>query len=173
MTHPDTPDEAVKESQEPSVQESPEGSEEGSPKESVFGRMKGKALEMKSSVKDKIADISEAGMDKLREMLAEVNDILPFLRELGYSVDGLQVGIGLIPTVAIDIGGLTKTMAPETYARILEEQKERALLVAIIKTLQTTSAVQQKIKLIQMQSDDATITLGIPPKVTLKFKKDA
>jgi hypothetical protein len=40
-----------------------------------------------------------------------------------------------------------------------------------LRTLQTTSSWQQKIHFIDMGCDQATITLGIPPKITLKFAK--
>ena len=37
--------------------------------------------------------------------------------------------------------------------------------------LQTTSSWQQKIHIMGMGCDRATITLGIPPKISLKFDK--
>lgn len=128
------------------------------------------AKEMQSTVKEKLSDISESGSDKLKEMLADIDAMLPLIRELGYTIEGVQVEIGLIPNVAIDIGGLTKAMDEETFRRVLEENKEKKLLVGIIRTLQTTSILQQKIKFGQMESNSATIVLNIPPKITLKFK---
>jgi gas vesicle protein len=162
------------------------------PKDSVLDRMKEKAKgmqsevqekiadlseagmdrakEMQNNVKEKIADLSEAGMDKLKEVLAEINDMLPLIRELGYTIEGIQVGIGLIPNISLDIGGLTQAMDEEAFKRTLEEHKEKRLLVGVVRTLQATSVLQQKIKLGQMQSNSATIVLSLPPKVTLKFK---
>jgi hypothetical protein len=138
---------------------------------SVIDRMKEKAKDIHAGVTEKIADFSEAGMGKVKEMLAEVNAILPFITELGYTTEGISVGIGLMPDISIEVSGLTKTMDETTYQRILEEQKEREVLVAILKALQTASALQSKIKFFGMRADVATITISLPSKLTLKFKK--
>lgn len=144
---------------------------EGEEKESLFQRMKDKAKEVQSSVAEKIADASEAAQDKVREKLNELNSLLPCIRELGYSVDAVEIGIGLLPEVGIDVSGLSKTMDEATYQRVLEEQKDNRVISLILKTLNTASSWQQKIQLMEMVSDQATITLGIPPKLTLKFNR--
>lgn len=139
--------------------------------ESLFQRMKDKAKEVQSSVAEKIAETSEAAQDKVREKLNELNNLLPAIRELGYSVDGVQIGIGLLPEVGIDVSGLAKTMDQATYERVLEEQQDNKVISLILKTLNTASSWQQKIQLMEMVSDQATITLGIPPKLTIKFQR--
>jgi hypothetical protein len=138
---------------------------------SVIDRMKEKAKDIHAGVAEKIADLSEAGMDKVKDLMAEVNAILPFITELGYTTEGISVGIGLMPDISIEVSGLTKTMDEATYQRILEEQKDREVLVAILKALQTASVVQGKIQFFGMRADVATITISLPSKLTLKFKK--
>lgn len=59
------------------------------------------------------------------------------------------------------------------YERVLEEQKDKKVLGLVLRALQTTSMWQQKIQLMELGCDRATITLGIPPKITLKFEKVA
>jgi hypothetical protein len=138
---------------------------------SLLNRLKDKAMEVHAGVTEKIANVSDAGMEKLQEMMAEVEEISPFLCELGYTVEGIKVAIGLIPDISIDIGGMTKTMPEETYQRIMEEHKDKVVLVSIVKALQTISALQNRVHFLGMRSDNATITLGLPPKVSLNFKK--
>jgi hypothetical protein len=139
--------------------------------ESMLNKLKDKVTEVHSSFAEKITDASGTGMEKLQEVMEEVDEISPLIRELGYTVESINVEAGLIPSISIDIGGMTKTMPEETYQRILEEQKDRGILVSVIKTLQSVSALQQKIHFMGMRSDNATITLGLPPKVSLKFMK--
>lgn len=67
---------------------------------------------------------------------------------------------------------MSKTIEDAKYRQILEEHKGHKLRISVIKTLQTTSSMHQKIRFMQMQSDNAAITLGFPPKINLKFKKD-
>lgn len=153
---------------EQSPEETPDSPEK---EESLFQRMKDKAKEVQSSVAEKIAETSEAAQDKVREKLNDLNNLLPAIRELGYSVDAVQIGIGLLPDVGIDVSGLAKTMDEATYERVLEEQQENKVISLILKTLHTASTWQQKIQLMEMVSDQATITLGIPPKLTLKFQR--
>jgi hypothetical protein len=137
----------------------------------MLKKLKDKAMEVHASVAEKIADSSEASMEKLQEMMTEVNEISPVIRELGYTVDGINIEVGLIPAISLDISGMTKTMPEETYQRILEEHKDRNILINVIKTLQNASALQHKVHIIGMRSDNLTIALGLPPKVILKFKK--
>lgn len=107
----------------------------------MINKLKDKALEVHANVSEKITNSSEASMEKFQEIIAEVDEISPFILELGYTVDCIQVEVGLIPSVSIDISGMTKTMPEETYKRILEEQKDRNILINVVKTLQTVSAI--------------------------------
>jgi hypothetical protein len=138
---------------------------------SVFQRMKDKAKDVQTGVTEKISKASEAGWAKLKDTTAEVDEILPAIRELGYSVDGIQIGVGLIPDIVIEISGLTKTMDEPSYQRILEERKDKKLLCSVLRTLQTASGLHDKVHIAGMKSDTAAITLGLPPKVNLKFTK--
>ena len=166
MAETDSSQEAPQENAEPAEKDESEDKEG-----SLFQRMKDKAKEVQSSVAEKIAETTEAAQDKLRDKLNELNSLLPCIRELGYSVDSVQIGIGLLPDVGIDVSGLAKTMDQATYDRVLEEQKENKVISLILRTLHTASMWQQKIQLMEMISDQATITLGIPPKMTLKFHR--
>ena len=140
--------------------------------ESIVQRMKDKAQEMQSSIAEKLTEVSETGMEKLKDTAGELDELLPLIRDLGYSVDGIQIGVGLVPDAAIEIGGLTKTMDENAYHRILDEQKDKKVLCGVLRALQTASALHHKIHIVGMRSDSATITLGLPPKINLKFKKD-
>ena len=145
---------------------------EADDKASLFQRLKGKAREVQSTVAEKIAETSEAAQEKLREKLDELDGLLPAIRELGYTVDAVQIGIGLLPEIGIDVSGLARTMDAATYERVLEEQKENKVISLVLRTLQTTSTWQQKIHFAALGCDQATITLGLPPRITLKFTKD-
>ena len=142
-------------------------------KESLLRRLKDRAEEMQAGVSEKIAAVSEGGAAEIKERIAELNEIIPLIADLGYSVDGIRIGVGLIPDVGLAISGLTKTMPEATYNRILQEEKDKPILVNVIKALQTASAMQQRIHIMGMRADSASITLGIPPKITLEFRKDA
>ncbi len=140
-------------------------------RESMLGGMKRKAKEAQASVADRIADASESVQGKVLDATAGVNEILPVIRELGYTVEGINVAVGLIPDVTIDISGLAKTIEDGRYQEVLEEHKDSKLRVGVIKALQGMSLMHQKVQIGQMTQDTASITLGFPPKVTLKFKR--
>ena len=141
--------------------------EKGGP---LLQKLKDKAKGVKDSVADKVAEASEAGQEKLKEAVAEVDGIVPALRELGYAVEGIQVGVGLLPDIGIEVSGLTKTMDEATFHRILEEHKDNKVLTVVVRSLQTASALQHKIHIMGMRADTAVVVLGLPPKLTLKFK---
>ena len=121
---------------------------------------------------EKIVMASGAGTELLKDRIAELNEVVPLISELGYCVESVGIGIGLMPDVTLAISGLTKTMPEETYNRVLADQNDKPLLVNVIRALQTASALQDKIHIMGMRADTASITLGLPPKMTLEFKKD-
>jgi len=57
-----------------------------------------------------------------------------------------------------------KTMPAGAYRKVLEEHKDRKILISVVKTLQTVSALQQKVHFMGMRSDKVTITLSLPPE---------
>jgi hypothetical protein len=155
----------------PGIRREKDMTENDGKKESVFQKMKDKAQGIQTGLAEKISKTSEAGWTKLKETTDEVDEILPLISELGYSVESIQVGIGLIPDIVIEISGLTKKMDEKAYHRILKEKEDKKLLCSVLKTLQTASGLHDKVHIAGMKSDNAAITLGLPPKVTLKFKK--
>jgi hypothetical protein len=140
--------------------------------DSILRRLKDKADEIQSGVSEKIAAVSGAGTEMFKDRIAELNEIVPLIGELGYCVENVGIGIGLMPEVTMAISGLTKTMPEATYNRVIAKESEKPLLVSVIKGLQTASALQDKIHILGMRADTATITLGLTPKITLEFKKD-
>lgn len=73
--------------------------------------------------------------------------------------------------MTIEISGLTKTMDEQSYQRLLKEKKDEKLLSSVLRTLQTASTLHDRVHIAGMKSDAAAITLGLPPKVNLKFTK--
>jgi len=147
--------------------------EEGDkPNDSILQRLKGKADTFREDAAGKLAEITGAAGEEVRQRLAEVNDIVPLIAELGYSLDGITLGLGLMPDIQLKISGLSRTMPEGTYRRVLEEHRDRAMLIAVVKALQTASETHQRIRILGMHSDNASLTLGLPPKVSLEFKKN-
>jgi hypothetical protein len=138
----------------------------------LLKKFKDKTKDISTSVTEKISDAAQAGQDKLEESMGDIDGITSAIRELGYSLNGISIGVGLIPDIQFELSGLTKTMDDGTFERIMEEQKEKKIVCAALKALQTASTLQNRIHIMGMRSDVAAITLGIPPKVTLKFKKN-
>jgi hypothetical protein len=59
----------------------------------------------------------------------------------------------------------------EKSGSVFQKMKDKKLLCSVLKTLQTASGLHDKIHIVGMKSDSAAITLGLPPKINLKFKK--
>ncbi len=140
--------------------------------DSILRRVKAKAGEMQADALEKVAAISGAGAEEFRARIADMDEVIPIIAELGYTLQGVRIGIGLIPDIGLTISGLTKTMPEDRYNRVLEEHKDKPLLIGVVKSLQAASALQQKIHMIGMRADTASITLSVPPKVSLEFRRE-
>jgi len=94
---------------------------------SLTGRFKGKVQDVQSGISVALSGASEAGVEKFKGAVEEVNALLPLVSELGYSVDAVGFGIGLVPDVSIQVSGLTQTMDETIYRRILDEPYSAAV----------------------------------------------
>ncbi len=142
------------------------------PKDSIVQRLRNRAGEIHADAAEAWGSISGAANEEVKGRITELNSLVPMIAELGYSVDGIQIAIGPIPDVVLKISGLSRTMPEDRYRRVLEEHKDKPVLLAVVKALQAASGLHQRIHFMGMRSDTASVVLGLPPKVTLEFNRE-
>jgi hypothetical protein len=128
-----------------------------------------KAAELKDHAAAKAGAVKDAGLTALLETLDDFNSALPVIREAGYALKGISVGIGLPPkvTAAFSVSG---DVSAENVERVLAEQADKKLTVLLIKSLYQAWQVQKKIVVVGLKPTSISIEIGLIPSVSVSFE---
>ena len=138
-----------------------------------------KALGLKDAVGNKVgdardllvsgaADLRDAGAARIRETLEEFNAALPAIRAAGYTLTEVSVSIGIPPAIVASFHS-SESATEEAANRILEENKDRKLVVFLVRALLQAWKLQTSIAIVGMKPRAICIELGLAPSVVVKF----
>ena len=132
----------------------------------------GKARERASDFKGQAAQLStgatEAGADKLTEILAAFNAALPVIRSAGWALEEVTLGLGLPPEVVAKF----KTVEQRTDAEldeIIAQNADRKLAVRLLKSLRYARQISGKVHVGGLTTQGIAIGLGLVPLIELKL----
>ena len=128
-----------------------------------------KAKDLMESATDKMTDLKDAGWDKIKAGMDELYNGLPLIEEAGFKVNDITIDIGIPPDVAIS---LTKTnqVNAATIENMIELNKDKKILSMVLGTLLNANKMQEKITMNKFTFAGLAIKVGIPPKVSLRYK---
>src|SRR5262249_54610597 len=134
----------------------------------VTEELKAKATGVKEQITEQAAEMSEMGLAKLNETLADFNAALPALREAGYELEGVNIELGITP----------KSVARFSFCRPTPNEKsealrgataERHLTVLLVKSIHQATKLQSKLNVKGMRPGGLSVEIGLVPKVVVKF----
>ncbi len=127
-----------------------------------FNNMLGKARELSSSASDAVS-----------KLLDEFNAALPTMRALGFSVQDIQVGMGLLPEIRAKLTASAADVDVKVLDEPIEKKSEHKTLVTVLKGLQTAYNVRDQLGDLGLNVVAIDVTLGLPPHVGVGFVKSA
>ena len=119
-------------------------------------------------LKDKAGDLRGAALDKINRSLDEFNAAIPAIKDLGFAVTDLKVGMGIPPEVSAKLTGTVASIKKEKVQELIEANQENKFLVTILTGLQTASEVQQKLGDLGLKGVEADVSL-VPPTIKVGF----
>jgi hypothetical protein len=135
----------------------------------AFDNLIDKAMQTAVGIKDKVGDPSVRVGDAILDVVSSLNDSLPHLAKAGYTMDELEIEIGvppkLIPHFTVD-GAFV-----ENAEQALTDLEGNIIGSALFKALVKAAALQQKIVIKGMRFSRVEIELGIVPAVRLCYKQ--
>ncbi|MCA9663063.1 MAG: hypothetical protein KC486_32310 [Myxococcales bacterium] len=134
-------------------------------------RLKGKAEAAQAKVSEVIGALQTKGGEELARLSASIEEIAPAVESLGYRVLGARITVGVPPSAAIGLGGLSQRVEPERFDAVIAENAGKSTVVAVLKALKHVAGVHSKVTIKGLQADMAEITLGLPPSVSLMFER--
>jgi hypothetical protein len=126
------------------------------------------AGDLKEHVAAKANELKDAGLAKLLETLADFNAALPVIREAGYTLSSVDIGIGIPPKVTASFL-VSANLSTETVERLLAEHAERKLTTLLVKSLHQAWQIHNKVKIAGLQAKSLSVEIGLVPTVTVKF----
>jgi hypothetical protein len=135
----------------------------------AFDNLIDKAMQTAAGLKDKVGDPSARVGDAILEVVSSLNDSLPHLAKAGYTMDELEIEIGvppkLIPHFTVE-GALV-----ENAEQVLTDLEGNIIGSALLKALLKAAALQQKIVINGMSFSRVEIQLGLVPAVRLCYEQ--
>ena len=138
----------------------------------AFDNLIDKAMQTAAGLKDKVGDPSARVGDAILEVVSSLNDSLPHLAKAGYTMDELEIEIGvppkLIPHFSVD-GALVENA--ENAEQALTDLEGNIIGTTLFKALFKAATLQQKIVINGMSFSRLEIQLGLVPAVRLCYKQ--
>lgn len=130
-----------------------------------------------SSVNDKLkdslsflSDVKDAGWNKVNVLVNDVLGLAPLIEVAGFNLKELHVEAGIPPGILL-MFFKDKEVDAQTINNLLEENKDKEILILIVRGLQKADELQKSINLAHYKFSGLNMKLGLPPQVSLKFIK--
>jgi predicted regulator of amino acid metabolism with ACT domain len=118
-------------------------------------------------------DIFNTASEGVGKMLDEFNAALPTMRALGFTVEDIRVGMGVLPEVKAKLIASADKVDVKTLDDIIKKKSEQKTLVTVLKALQTAYNVRDQLGDLGLKGVEINVTLGLPPNISIGFIKNA
>lgn len=126
-----------------------------------------------SRLQEETEDISDMAQEKIELILEEYKRLLPYVEELGLTVQGFSIEAGLLPQIKTSLRGSIDNIKPEAVERIKEENKTNKLLIAILNAVLLAKKCHQRLESVYisvLKDIVVDVKLGIPPSILVRFQ---
>ncbi len=121
-----------------------------------------------SSINETISDFKEEGRDKLLNSVNGLTNVIPLVAQTGYTLKSVNVELSLPPGITMQFVK-QENISKEKRDEILEANKDNELLKSIVKALVMADEFHNKIKMGNLKMSTISISLSLPPKVSINF----
>ncbi len=143
--------------------------------DNIFESAKGKLSKLSENAtnlinRDVLGSLKEYGIDKINEAWSQIENSSEVFQRTGYSITEIAVNLAIPPTFELSLDQ-ERNISDEEEEKLLVENKDKAILYAILVALFKANAVQKSINSVQYKFSGLTIGLGLSPSIDMKFKK--
>lgn len=121
------------------------------------------------SFKDAADTLANVGMERGREVLAEINLLLQLLQAAGYGVASLDFELSLPPRVTIKLK-ITPALKEEKLSAILRDHADKTVVTTIVASLIQANRLRGSVTVETLELDGVEIVLTASPNITLQWK---
>jgi hypothetical protein len=135
--------------------------------------MTAQAKNFTSKIQEEAVEVTDIAQEKIDSVLEEYKRLLPYLEELGLTMQGFSIEAGLLPQIKTSLRGSIDNIKPEAIERIKEENKTNKLLIAILNAVLLARNCHQKLESVYisiLKDIVVDVKLGIPPSILIRFQ---
>jgi hypothetical protein len=122
-----------------------------------------------SSLQDATETLASIGMEKTREMLAQINLLLQLLQSAGYGVGSLEIELNIPPKITIKLKA-GPTVKEEKLNAILRDQADKKIVTGIVASLIQANKLRDSVTVETLELDGVEIILTTTPNITMQWK---
>ena len=121
----------------------------------------------------KAQELTGAAADAAGKLVDELNEALPSLRALGFTVKDLRVGMGLTPDIGVKLIASTDSIDVKKIKEIMEKHPDNRTLTGALKALLLAYNIKQEIGDLPCKGVEIDVALGLPPHIGVAFVPNA
>ena len=111
-----------------------------------------------------LGNIGDAALEKVNGLIDEFKGAMASLATFGFSVEQLDVSMGIPPTIKTGIHGSISAVREDEVKAILSKHGENALLTKLLNGLLTLKRLSEGVRL-KNDTVNVKVTLGIMPAI--------
>lgn len=143
--------------------------------ENILDTAKGKLATFTENVnslykKEVVDNLKDLGIEKINEAWSKIESSTDVLQRTGYSITAININVALPPAISLSLDKI-ESISTEEEEKLLEENKDKTFLYAILVALFKANAIQKSINSVQYKFSGLSIGLGLSPSIDMKFKK--
>jgi hypothetical protein len=113
--------------------------------------------------------IASAGMEKARELLAQMNQLLRVLQSAGYGVASLDIELSLAPKVTMELK-TGPAVREEKLSDILRDHGDEQAITLVVTSLIQANKLRGSVTVETLELEGIEILLTTPPNITMQWK---
>lgn len=117
----------------------------------------------------KMPELADAATETAGKYVNELNEALPTMRALGFTVKDLRVGMALIPEIGAKLIASTDTVDAKKIKELIEKHPENKTVVGMLKALLLAYNVKQQVGDLPFKGVEIDVTMGLPPRIGVSF----
>jgi hypothetical protein len=115
------------------------------------------------------SDLAGAATETAGKIVKEFNEALPTMRDLGFTISDLQVGMGLVPEIGAKLIASTDTIDVTRIKELIAKHPDNKTLVGVLNALQAAYNIKQEIGDLPLKGVEVAVRLGLPPHISVGF----
>ena len=121
------------------------------------------------TVKDQVSDLGESAKEKTLKLIEDWLEVFPILEDMGLSITSFGIAISISPALEVEMTGKGEDFTLADLKGHLATHRGSTAITSVLKAIQTTVSMHQKIGKTEPEELYVKIKVRIPPEVRVYF----